>query len=52
MYKNTPVIQVTDPCFPAAARMRERLQQKEREEIGIIVDFCLATEKVSNTTER
>lgn len=28
--KNTPVSRVTDPCFPAAARMRERIQQKER----------------------
>lgn len=50
--KNTPVSRVTDPCFPSATRMRERLQQKESEEASIIVDFCLATEKVSNTTER
>lgn len=50
--KDTLVSRVTDPCFLVAARMRERLQQKERKEACITVDFCLATEKVSNTTER
>lgn len=50
--KKMPLSPVTDPCFLAAASVSERLRLKEREEGSALVNFCVATEKVSNTTER